>query len=91
MRRAARLRPARVRERRGSAATHLDLSATLTASRGYPGRSRHRRLQRRPRSREADINLTGTRRPTGQRVTIYLAGKKLGTVTVSRQGRMHRD
>jgi hypothetical protein len=67
-----------------AAATHLDLSATLTASRGYCTAD----YSGDHGSREADINLTGTRRLAGQRVTIYLAGKKLGTVTVSRQGRM---
>lgn len=74
-----------------AAATHLDLSATLTAGSGYPGAHGTADYSGDRGSREADITLTGIRRLAGQRVVVYLAGKKLATLTVSRQGGVHRD
>jgi hypothetical protein len=41
--------------------------------------------------REVEVTVSGIRRLAGRRVTVYVNGRKVGTMRVSSTGRAHRD
>lgn len=73
------------------AASNLELSATLHASSGYPATRGSSDYSIDHNGREVDIHLSGIQPLGGRQVTICVAGRRLGTVTVSRQGSVHRE
>lgn len=74
-----------------AAAAEIDYFAWLNASRRFAGARGNSEYDIQGGRREADVELLGIGRLAGKRVTVYIAGKKIGTMLVSRRGRAERE
>ena len=72
------------------AATHVQLSASLSGSKHFPRAHGSSRFERKATNRELDVMLSGVKRLAGHRVVVRVAGKKVGTMHVSAAGTAHR-
>jgi hypothetical protein len=74
-----------------AAAAEIDYFTWLNASRQFAGARGNSEYDVQGGRREADVEVSGVSRLAGKRVTVYISGKKIGTMTVSRRGRAERE
>jgi hypothetical protein len=69
----------------------LELSARLAGSAAYPNAAGRSTLERSSGKREIDVTVTHVARLAGQRLVVFVDGKRVGTLRVSAAGRAHRS
>ena len=73
------------------AATEVELAASLSGSHSFPGAHGRSEYDRNGTNRDVEVTVLGITRLAGHRVTVFVAGKKVGTMLVSPAGTAHRD
>jgi hypothetical protein len=71
--------------------THVELHASLSGSKAFPGAHGSSTFERKGDMRDVDVTVSGISRLAGHRVTVFVAGKKVGRMLVSAGGTAHRD
>jgi hypothetical protein len=71
--------------------THVELHASLSGSKAFPHAHGSSTFERKGGVRDVDVTVSGIARLSGKRVTVFVAGKKVGRVLVSPGGTAHRD
>ena len=71
--------------------THVELHASLSGSKAFPHARGSSTFERKGGARDVDVTVSGIARLSGKRVTVFVAGKKVGRVLVSPGGTAHRD
>jgi hypothetical protein len=73
------------------AAKESDYFTYLKAAPHYAGARGDSEYEREGAKREVEVTVTGISRLAGRRVTVYINGRKVGTMRVASRGRAHRD
>jgi hypothetical protein len=71
--------------------THVELHASLARSMGFPHAHGSSTFERNGSARDVDVTVSGIKGLAGHRVTVFVAGKKVGKMLVSAGGTAHRD
>jgi hypothetical protein len=72
-------------------AAEADYFTYLTASSDFSGARGDSEYEREGTKREVEVTVSGISRLAGQRVGVYVDGRKVGTMRVSTRGRAHRE
>jgi hypothetical protein len=72
-------------------AAEVDLFARLGGSAAFPNATGHSEYERTAIAREVEVTVTHIAKLAGKRVTVFVNGKKVGTMLVSSTGRAHRE
>ena len=73
------------------ASTHVELHASLSGAKSFPHAHGSSTFERKGSVRDVDVTVSGITRLAGKRVTVFVAGKKVGKMLVSAGGTAHRD
>lgn len=74
-----------------TAAAEIDYFTWLNAGRQFAAARGNSEYDVQGSRREADVEVSGIGRLAGQRVTVFINGKKIGAMAVSRRGRAERE
>jgi hypothetical protein len=72
-------------------AVEVGLHARLRGSSAFPKGSGFSEYERDSRGREVEVTVRNIRLLAGKRVTVYVAGRKVGTILVRSTGVAHRE
>lgn len=72
-------------------AADVDLLARLAGSAAFPNATGHSEYERTATEREVEVTVTHIAKLAGKRVSVFVNGKKVGTMLVSSTGRAHRE
>ena len=73
------------------AAADTDFFSYLRAASQYASARGDSEYEREGARREVEVTVTGIRSLAGKRVTVLVAGRRVGTMVVSSSGRAHRQ
>lgn len=73
------------------AAGELDFFTLLSGSKQFHHAQGESEYDRQGATRELEVTVTGISRLAGKQVTVYVSGKRVGTMRVSTRGRAHRE
>ena len=73
------------------ASTGVELHASLSGAKSFPHAHGSSTFERKGSERDVDVTVSGITRLAGKRVTVFVAGKKVGKMLVSAGGTAHRD
>ena len=72
-------------------AAEVDLVAGLDGSSSYSAATGRSEYESDSSGREVEVTVTHISRLAGKRVTVFVSGRKVGTMLVSSTGRAHRE
>jgi hypothetical protein len=73
------------------ASNHVELHASLSGAKSFPHAHGSSTFEHKGSARDVDVTVSGISRLAGKRVTVFVAGKKVGRILVSAGGTAHRD
>ena len=73
------------------ASNHVELHASLSGAKSFSQAHGSSTFERNGSARDVNVTVSGISRLAGKRVTVFIAGKKVGKILVSSGGTAHRD